>query len=106
MKDFDQLDTRQKITLIVKEYNRLSAFKEERREFDEFMKLKRKNQINEFSMIKGDHTLERVLYDVPETLYNLFRIKLEDGDWDFFDSKEGARWFAKSFPQFRVPSKL
>lgn len=50
----------------------------------------------------------RALFEIPMTLNEMLINNLDEGEMEWFKAggttrKEGARWFAKKFPEFRVP---
>jgi hypothetical protein len=71
------------------------------------IKIIRNAQKNEFASIKRkDAAMERKLIEIPETLFNIFIIKLPQSFMEYYYSKPGTRWFAKEFPEFRVADRI
>jgi len=96
--------TKDRIRDIVKTYEIVCAG-----EFSEFklaMSIKRDLQKSKFSELKGTDMVERLMYEVPEQLFLLFKGILKDEEKGFLQSKKGAIWFAKTFPQYRVAEKV
>lgn len=89
-----------KLINAVQEYERVFAI-----ELDSFkrgMSAKRELQRDKFSTVKNGGTIERAILEYPETLFVIIRKQLNDKEWEYFDSKEGTRWFARKFPQYRL----
>ena len=97
-------NAQQKINDIIHDYKIM--FFAEYNAFKKQQKLVQSEIINEFAGVQGDSALERRLFDMPATLYEMLIQKLNKEELKYFKSKKGARWFAKSFPQFRTPRKL
>lgn len=60
---------------------------------------------HETGNISGEHagvSAQRVLYEIPEKLYQSFYKELDGDELTYFKSKEGGRWFAKNVPQFSL----
>lgn len=74
-------------------------------EFQLAMKEKRANASDSFGEVQGSEIVERKMHEIPETLYTIFKMKLSEEDWKYFQSKEGTRWFAKHYPQFRTSER-
>lgn len=72
----------------------------------EQIKFTRENVIDEFASSKVDSTIERALFELPETLYNLITMKLTPEEANEFSSKKEAREFAKNHPEFCIPESL
>lgn len=101
----DNKATQLKITHIVNEYTRLMP--EEYALFRKAHKLKIENLINpEAKVGKGDGALERLLWEIPESLFNMFRQALDVSELAWWGTKEGSYWFGRTFPQFRVTNKI
>ena len=60
---------------------------------------------NTYAETKMDYA-ERALTEVPETLFTLFHKTLTEDEMAYYASREGTRWFAKTFPEFRSGEKL
>lgn len=96
--------TQGKIVEIVTQYTKL--FPEE---FDAFKKQNRVKvamQDNKFSALSNSDTVERLVHEIPETLYAALLTKLEAHELDYFTSKKGAEWFAGKFPPFRASEEV
>lgn len=48
----------------------------------------------------------RALFEFSETLSQMILTALTDEDQKWFDSVEGGRWFAKTFPAFRLAKEI
>ena len=68
------------------------------------IKTKRGNT-NKFAETGMDYA-ERLLTEVPETLFQLFMETLSEDEIQYYSSKEGTRWFAKTYPEFRGAEKI
>lgn len=66
----------------------------------------RKGNIGQYAEIKGDNMIERKLFDTPENLHAMFIETLNTEELTWFKSKDGGRWFAKYFKEFRASEKL
>lgn len=54
----------------------------------------------------GDHFAERALYEIPEKLDSMLNMNLTSDELEWYKSKKAAGWFAKTFPQFRLPDEI
>lgn len=98
---------------MIEAQNKLKATVEQYKKFypDEYIfvcnqiKQKRVNQNTKFADTKMDFA-ERALTEVPETLFGLFQRLLSESEIQYYASKEGTRWFAKTYPEFRVGDKV
>lgn len=97
------LGTKEKIALLVKGY--IEKFPDEFAVFKMAVREKRDLSVNPTGALKTDFLL-RALYDIPETLDDIFNLNLTDEEKGEFRTKEGARWFAKTFRAFRVIEKV
>lgn len=99
-----------KIKLAVRDYIKL--FPEEWVAFKvQTESLRRTLKDQKFAEAKGTGSEMRALFEMPETLHTILVNNLDDAEMDWFksggiDHKEGGRWFAKSFPEFRIPSNV
>lgn len=93
--------TQAKIKSITLQY--INIFSDEVALFNKAMQSKRQEGTGE---IQGDHVVSRAILEVPETLNNMFIMKLTEEDREFFDTKEGVRWFAREFPIFSLVKKV
>jgi hypothetical protein len=50
-------------------------------------------------------TIETKVAEYPENLYMMILRVLDDKQLEWFNSKEGIRWFVKAFPIFAVKFK-
>lgn len=100
-----QTDLKLKIKDLVAQYKRI--FPEEYHATIEYLKNNRKLLKNEFADLtkEGTNALERGLYEIPETLDNIFRMKLKDHERMELESKDGGRWFVRTFPEFSMGNK-
>ena len=80
------------------------TFPQEWEQFKLQMKQVRDNAKNKFGEIEGSDTVERKLHEIPETLYSMLKMSLCEEDWDYYNSLEGSKWFAKRNPLFRSSS--
>jgi hypothetical protein len=93
-------DIKLKIAAIVTQYERDNA-----PEYTAFLmgrKAKTDNLINKFGETKSSDFIERILFEMPETLDGLLVTQLEDDEMQFLRSKIGGLWFAKTFKQYNV----
>lgn len=96
--------TKEKIKQIVEHYK--TMFPDEFRLVIEQIKFNRKQQKDKFaSMVKTDF-IERALVETPETLHAMFDIRLTDDEKLEFKSKKGVRWFAETYPMFKLAEKI
>lgn len=97
----------QRIMEIVDDYKVM--FPDEYRAFVIQQKEMRDGLINELASFQGDEMVQRKLFDMPATLHSLLNTKLTDEEFKYLlsdKSKSGARWFAKTFKEFRSANKL
>ena len=98
-------DIKLKVTKIVtdwelKNYGMFLSFLDARRE-------KTRNLKNAFAdLTKSTDFMERLLYEVPESLDGEFQMQLSDDELKFLHSKEGSLWFAKTFRQYTIPERV
>lgn len=50
---------------------------------------------------KGDGLVQRQLFEIPETLFDMIINKLDLDELKQFKGQKGSRWFAKRFKEFR-----
>lgn len=95
-----------KIEALVTDYQNI--FPDEFSEFRKAIKTKQDMASDKFAAVQNTNNqiIERVLFEIPETLYGIFLVRLEEQEMKYLDSKEGSRWFAKKFPQYRVAQKF
>lgn len=96
--------TKQKIKEIVKNY--ILLYPEEMKDFRKGMSITRENLLNKHGEAKNIDIIERKIYEIPETLFVIFRKKLNEEDNKWLRTKQGAYWFARTFADFRVPEKI
>lgn len=93
-----------KIEQVIIQYKKL--FKNE---YDQFIagKAERLNlNKDEFGSSGEDTLVERVVLELPETLHNLINKKLNKDESGYYESKEGKRWVAKKYKEFRASEKI
>ena len=67
---------------------------------------KRRLTEDEYASTIGDHALKRRIYEIPEKLsLSLYKV-LDENENSWFITTKGARWFAKTFPEFRSSFKI
>lgn len=93
----------EKVKLIVEEYTKL--FPEEFKAFKKAHTVELEMNKDKFAST-GMDTITRKLYEIPETLFAMLKTRLSDEDWAEFTTKQGSRWFAKSFKPFRASEKV
>jgi len=93
--------------LLIKTYVReyTLAFPQEWEAFKEAMEVKLGQSKDAFGEIADSELIERKLFEMPETLYTILDMKLSKEDFSWFKTKEGSRWFAKQYPQFRTSDR-
>lgn len=89
--------------VLVKEYERL--FPDEYTMFAIGTRAKRR-QGAQTGSLKGMDFIERVVCEWPETLDAIFKQKLTKEDEEWLYTKEGTRWFARTFPEYAVIEKV
>lgn len=100
-----------KIDVAVKEYMKLFPA-----EFEQFKKTNAMTigkQENKWASIKGDHAVQRHLFDLPEKLYHAIdqTLTIEERDWfqakgTYLGKWEGTQWFMKKYPVFSVTKEF
>lgn len=96
--------TKNKIRKIVSDYIRIYPLEYEN--FNKGMRVKQGLQKNKFSKVDGSDLVERLLFEIPETLDTLISLKLTPEELEAFRSRQGSIWFAKNFAAFRMPEKV
>ena len=91
------------IRTFVREYT--LTFPQEWARFQEAMKIKLGESKDAFGEVADSELIERKLFEMPETLFTILTMKLSEEDMKWFRTKEGSRWFAKQYPQFRTSSR-
>ena len=61
---------------------------------------------SKFAQVKNTDFLLRKLTEYPENLFFLIQNALTEDEKEWWRTKEGGRWFAKSFKQFSVADKI
>ena len=85
----------------------LKYIEENREEYKavcDYISSEREKNINKYASISGEKTLQRKIFEIPETLSNMFNntltidelVQFKDGP----SGKKMAHWFAKRFPEF------
>lgn len=97
-------ETKLKLTGIVKMY--IDVFSSEFDDFKIGIAYKRGRLKTKFAEMKGSDLIERELYEIPETLFQLITSRLDVKELEDLRTKDGARWFAKTFPAFRISEKV
>ncbi len=95
-----------KLKEIVKSYKAL--FPAEYKGLCEIVKQKRKANKDQFGSLKGQGSnkthgvMERALFEISETLNVIINRQLDKGEFEYFHSKEGSRWFQRTFKEFSL----
>jgi len=97
-------DLKKKIENIVSDYK--TIFPKEYIAVIKLVSSKRSQQQGKFAETKGDHAIERGLYEIPETLDGLLNNNLTLEERKHYKTKPMARWFAKRFPEFRLGKRV
>ena len=88
----------------------VSGYIEKHREEYEAFKIqleeRRGEQNTDFAELEKTQAILRQLGEFPETLFNLFKAQLTEGELEWFRSKEGQAWFIKRFPEFSATRKV
>jgi hypothetical protein len=95
--------TQKRILNIVEVYKK--AFPEEYKAVCDGLIMSRQLLADEMGTVKGEHSgasAQRVLYEIPEKLYQSIHTTLDGEELNYFKSKEGGRWFTKAVPQFAL----
>lgn len=93
-----------KIGSLVSEY--VELFTQEYEDFKVGQKVKQNLQATDTGVIKGDHLVERVIAEWPETLDSIFKLRLNDKEMEWFRGKPGIRWFVRKFKIFSLVRKV
>jgi hypothetical protein len=81
-------------------------FPEEYRLDIEEIKVKRANLLQRTAEMKQTHAITRELYAIGTLLDTMLIQRLDLEELKELESKEGGRWFAREFEQFRVTDKI
>jgi hypothetical protein len=90
--------SKDKITRIVKDYE--SLFSSEFEQFRVSHKIKVDLQKDDKSEL--GETVEQLLVERPEQLFNMLKGMSTEKEWEYLTSKDGLRWFARTFPQYAI----
>jgi hypothetical protein len=93
---------KQKVETLTLKY--IEIFPEEYSLVVKYLNGEREKNTNKFASVSQDKTLQRKIYEIPETLNKMFikdltaeeLIMMKDGQ----NGKDFAHWFAKRFPEF------
>lgn len=87
----------------------IEEFRDEYEAVKQFVKDEREMLKNDFAS-SDDLSLGRRLVEFPETLHNMIMSALTEEERVIIKSGESSieyiRWFAKNFPEFRIPERL
>lgn len=95
-----------KLKEIVKSYR--EVFPAEYKGVVQIVGQKRRAQKDQFASLKGQgankthHVMERALFEISETLNVIIQRQLDKGEYEWYHSKEGSRWFQKTFKEFSL----
>lgn len=95
--------TKNRIKNIVELYKR--AFPVEYKTACEGIEMNRRIQ-KEGGKIEQGVISGRIVHEIPEKLYSIFINELSGEELEFYKSKDGSRWFAKTFPEFSLIQKI
>jgi len=56
--------------------------------------------------MKNTDMIERVLYEIPASLFDILTRRLDVQELKELRTKQGARWFAKTYPQYRLVKQI
>lgn len=101
-------EVKYKINNIVNNY--ISMFSDEYNIFVKAQNKRIETTLNDFAELKGNTFINRKLFEIPEKLFTMFKIKLtsEEFDWLFpiKNDLKGSHWFAKKYKQFRASKRI
>lgn len=64
-------------------------------------------QANEYASLENKDTmLQQFVFEIPLTLDSMIRLRLDDEEKIYWDSKAGAEWFGRTFPHFSSALKI
>lgn len=93
---------KQKVESLTLKY--IDVFPDEYRAVVNYISSEREKNVNKFASISSDKTLQRKIYEIPETLNKILVKELTDEQLvlmkDGQTGKDFAHWFAKRFPEF------
>lgn len=99
-----------KLKEIVKNYKTL--FPAEYKGLCQIVKQKRQNMKDQFGSLKGKDAnkthgvMERGLFEISETLNVIIQRQLDKGEYEYYHSKEGSRWFQRNFKEFSLAESI
>ena len=93
-----------KIRTAVLDY--MKMFPEDYRLDIEEIKLVRERLDTEMAELKKTHAIKRALYVIGTRLDAMIQLKLDSKEKLELSSKEGGRWFANEFSQFRLTKNV
>jgi hypothetical protein len=93
-----------KIHGAVREY--IAKWGYEYSQFLQYLDIKRSVLKNDWAELKDAHLIQRELYSIPERLYMMITLKLDEKEAVEMTKKDSAEWFAKTFPQFKVTKEI
>lgn len=99
----DNKHIKNKIKHYVKEYIRL--FPDEYKIVVDELAIERNKKANKFATVRNSDYTERQLGEIPATLFNMFKMKLTEDEFEWLFSEKqnkGAIWFYKTFKEFSV----
>lgn len=97
-------DIQLKIKALVEDYIRL--FPEEYESVKRIVKDKRELQKKKTAELENFGFVERALFEYPARLFNLLQSQLTEDEKAYFQSKEGARWFGRTFKEFLITNAI
>lgn len=103
MDSLDKKRTQGRIKNLVRGYKEL--FPEEYKELVQVVKENRESSQDDFGTT-NTKTLERAIHEISDTLDGMFMKELSEAELLWFRSKEGGRWFAKTFNEFSLVNKI
>lgn len=93
---------KQKVETLTLKY--IEIFPDEYRAVVNYLVGEREKNTNKFASVSKDKTLQRKIYEIPETLNKMFIKELTAEELtimkDGQTGKDFAHWFAKRFPEF------
>lgn len=73
-------------------------------EYALFIKYNEENKTNnkDYGEFSDDGMVERLVYELPEKLYNIIEKKLTAEESEEFNSKDFTSWFVTNYPEFKA----
>jgi hypothetical protein len=96
--------TKSKIKLLVEEYQRV--FPEEYAAFQQGQRVRVDLTSDKYASVIDGEALEQHLTEMPETLYTILEKHLSNDQHQELQTKEGMRWFARTFKQYAVAQAI